>query len=304
MARFISRHIRIATMIAAALCVILCAGLAASATNHVIEGKYLGDSPEPQLPVVTPVARPRPKVATRPTKNGDQLIERNMFCAECAPEQEVAAPTTESGIPLTSLPIELVATSLAGNAEASFATIRNTQSSHQGAFFTADTIPGAGPIERISGTYVVFQNSETNRVEKVSLLSAGKTTTPITTTGRTSKAASGYEDRVKKIDEHTYEVEREIVQQFITDPTKLKIRPIPVQKDGKIVGIRLLGVRRNSPLLAIGLKNGDTVQTINGYDLSSPDKMLEAYAKVKDADNVTIGIQRRGKSVDMKYHLR
>ena len=303
MARFISRHFRVASMLAAALCVILCAGLAASAANHVIEGKYLGESPEPQLPEVAPVVK-KPKIATRRTKDGGQLIERNMFCAECAPQEEVVTTAEKGGIPLTALPIELVATSLAGNTEASFATIRNTQSSHQGAFFTGDAIPGAGPIERISATYVVFHNDQTRRVEKVSLLAAGQASKPVKTTTTAGRAASPYEDRVKKIDDHTYEVEREVVQQFITNPTKLNARAMPVQKDGKFNGIRIFGVRRNSPLMAIGIKNGDMVQAINGHDLSSPDKMLEAYAKVKDVDNLTISITRRGKPVEMKYHLR
>ena len=304
MSRFISRHIRITSLMVVTVCVILCAGLAARAANHVIEGKYLGESAESQLP---PIAhKRRGKAPVKRTKNGDQLVERNIFCSECAPVvEETPAAATSDGIPLTSLPIELLATSLAGNPEASFATIRNTQSSHQGAFFVGQSIPGAGPVEHINGTYVVFHNSAANRVEKVSLMSsmpvARKTATKVS--GAPAKS-SQYSDRVKKIDDFNYEVEREIVEQFLVNPAKLGARAAPLQKDGKIIGVRLFGVRRGSPLAAIGVKSGDAIQAINGYELTSIDKMLEAYEKLKSTDNFTVSMMRRGKPVEMRYQIR
>ncbi len=306
MSRFISRHIRITSIMVVTVCVILCAGLAARAANHVIEGKYLGESAESQLPPITH-KRPSKKAPPQQTKNGDQLVERNIFCSECAPvvEEVPAAATSDGQIPLTSLPIELLATNLAGNPKSSFATIRNTQSSHQGAFFMGQSIPGAGPVEQINGTYVVFQNRESNRLEKLSLMSAAPVAKkPAATIARRPAAASPYSERVKKINDTTYEVEREIVEQFLVNPAKVGARATPVQKDGKITGVRLFGVRRNSPLAAIGVKNGDSIHAINGYELTSIDKMLEAYEKLKSSDNFTVSMTRRGKPVEMRYQIR
>lgn len=43
-----------------------------------------------------------------------------------------------------------------------------------------------------------------------------------------------------------------------------------------------------------GLQNGDVLRTINGMDISSPDKALDAYSKMKGATQLVIAIERRG----------
>ena len=307
MARFISRHIRIASMSIAVLCVILCAGLAARAANHVIEGKYLGESADSPLPRIAPTSGRSVGGAQQRTKDGAELVERNMFCSECAlqPPAPDIVPENADEIPLTALPIELLATNLSGNSTASFATIRNTRSSHQGSFFTGNVIPGAGPIERVAGVYVVFRNNKTDRAERISLRSPPKNPArPATLSRQKPNTSSPYSERVKKIDDRTYAVERAIVQQVMANPTKLGARAIPAQKDGAIIGFRLYGMRRNSPLVAIGLRSGDTIRSINGYEFTSPDKMLEAYEKLKTADNLTVTVLRRGTPVEMRYQLQ
>ena len=48
-------------------------------------------------------------------------------------------------------------------------------------------------------------------------------------------------------------------------------------------------------LSIIGLQNGDTLLRINGHDVSSPDKALEAYTTIRGASSITLDIERRGK---------
>ena len=309
MARFLGLHIRLISMIGVIAVVILCAGLAASAANHVIEGKYLGDSLDTPDSALVPAATTgkRANQTAGRTKSSEQLIERNLFCAECTPAKDshVLDPVEPGGIPLTTLPLELIATSIASEARASFATIRNTRSEQQGAFAVGDAIPGAGPIELITGTYVVFQNLLTQRAEKVSLESqpAGSGASA-SGPASSADASSPYSDRVKQTGERSYEVDREIIGQVMANPAQLGARAVPAQSNGKITGIRLYGIRAGSPLTAIGLESGDTVQTINGYELTSPDKMLEAYQKLQTADNLSVMLLRKGESVEMRYQVR
>ena len=52
------------------------------------------------------------------------------------------------------------------------------------------------------------------------------------------------------------------------------------------------------------LKNGDVLQTVNGYTLSSPDKILEVYGKLKDSEQISIDVLRRGKARSFEYTIR
>jgi general secretion pathway protein C len=43
---------------------------------------------------------------------------------------------------------------------------------------------------------------------------------------------------------------------------------------------------------------------VNGYEMTSPDKALEVYTKVKSANNLSISITRRGQPVTMEYSIK
>ena len=71
-------------------------------------------------------------------------------------------------------------------------------------------------------------------------------------------------------------------------------RIVPEQENGKVVGIRLFGVRPDTLLGMLGMENGDRLQNINGFDMTSPEKALEAYARLRTADHLTVAGQPQG----------
>jgi general secretion pathway protein C len=74
--------------------------------------------------------------------------------------------------------------------------------------------------------------------------------------------------------------------------------------DGKTVGIRLFGVRPNTLLGTLGLQNGDRLETINGFEMASPEKALEAYARLRTANKLAIKITRRGQPVTLDFNIK
>jgi general secretion pathway protein C len=78
----------------------------------------------------------------------------------------------------------------------------------------------------------------------------------------------------------------------------------PVKVDGKLVGLRLSGIRADSLLGRLGWRDGDQVQSINGFLLTSPDKALEAYARLRTADHLVVRVVRGGKTLNLDYRIR
>src|SRR5204863_9771073 len=68
------------------------------------------------------------------------------------------------------LPLRLVATSVAPNEAMSFATVLNTTSNVEGAYWVGQEIPTAGPVVRVVGNHIDFENKTAHRVEGISLL--------------------------------------------------------------------------------------------------------------------------------------
>jgi general secretion pathway protein C len=81
-------------------------------------------------------------------------------------------------------------------------------------------------------------------------------------------------------------------------------RIVPETENGKTVGIRLFGVRSDSLLGLIGVENGDRLEKINGLDVASPERALEAYAKLRVADNLTVQVNRRGSPTNLEFHIK
>ncbi|MEM1026064.1 MAG: type II secretion system protein GspC [Myxococcota bacterium] len=111
---------------------------------------------------------------------------------------------------------------------------------------------------------------------------------------------------VQKTGDGEYTIAKEEIDNVLSNLNKLatQARIVPSFKDGKANGFKLFSIRPNSLYAKIGIKNGDVVQQINGYELNSPDKALEIYSKLKDASSISVDLLRRGKAKSLSYTIR
>ncbi len=291
--------------------------LAARGVSHILEGAFLSDSAElAEVDPPTPGEHP-PARETR-SKSGAMLAARNMFCASCVPEAQAAdteTPVDPSAVPITSLPLQLLATNVARKEEHSFATIRNTGTSFQGAYWKNYEIPGAGKVERIAGGYVDFHNADTNRIERISLLDTARPPAPPTppvvraelTPPSTDVPGIDLDGSIKKIAEGSYEIERALVNDLLANPMSVArgARIVPSSnKNGQPNGFKLYAVQSTSVFAKLGIRSGDTVTSVNGFDLSSPDNALEVYTKVREARNLSVSVIRRSEPMTLNYLIR
>ena len=112
--------------------------------------------------------------------------------------------------------------------------------------------------------------------------------------------------KIQKVSDTEFNVDRAVVDQILENQSTLmrSARIVPEKENGKVVGIRLLRVREDTLLGTLGLKNGDRVEKINGFDITSPDKALEAYARLRTAGNLSVSITRNGKPMTIDFNIR
>ena len=105
---------------------------------------------------------------------------------------------------------------------------------------------------------------------------------------------------------NNYEVQRATLDSLLGNMAVLSraARIVPEMKDGKSAGFRLFSIRPDGPFAKIGLQNGDVISAINGLEMTSPDKALEVYTKLKTANHLSVGLERNGQKVTKDYNIR
>ena len=236
------------------------------------------------------------------SKDGAQLALRDMFCSDCTPVPTAAtnvAAAAGDQIPLTTLPLSLLATNVALRDADSYATIINTENQKQGSYSLGDIIPGAGALKAIHFKFIDFENA--GHVERLVLQGA---TPPVVAVAAVEAPAGDGDEMdaavkagIKKIDDTHYEIDKALVDKVLANPMSVAkgARIVPAVKNGKPDGFKLYAIRPSSVYAKIGLTNGDTLSAINGMELTTADKALEVYTKLRDATSLEVSITRRGK---------
>lgn len=109
----------------------------------------------------------------------------------------------------------------------------------------------------------------------------------------------------KRSDTH-YEVKRSVVELILANPMTVArgARVVPSIKNGKANGFKLYAIRPSSVYAKVGIMNGDTVLSINGQALDSPDKALEVYTALRKAKSLKLEISRRGAPVTLRIDIK
>lgn len=118
---------------------------------------------------------------------------------------------------------------------------------------------------------------------------------------RNNKADKNNPKQINKISENEYEVERALLEDLLSDPTKIvqQARVIP-QDDG----LRFFGIRSNSIFWKIGIKNGDTLHSINNVALNDIERALGVFEELRDLNSFTINLTRAGQKHTYEYTVK
>jgi hypothetical protein len=107
---------------------------------------------------------------------------------------------------------------------------------------------------------------------------------------------------IEKTGESTWSIPKDVGRVFdFPRCAMVHVRVVPYFDNGKPAGFKIFAVRKKSLWAKLGFNNGDVIQSVNGKDISSPDKALEAYQALKTADKIEVAILRRGKPLKLTY---
>ena len=110
----------------------------------------------------------------------------------------------------------------------------------------------------------------------------------------------------RKIGSGAYVVDQARLQQTISNPGQMMTdaRLRPNVSGGKEEGFVLSEVKPGGIYDSLGLQNGDVLLKINEYDVSNPEKALQAFTALKGMERVQIDLIRSGSKMTMTYQIK
>ena len=123
---------------------------------------------------------------------------------------------------------------------------------------------------------------------------------------RRGKVPDEIASKIHRVSDTEYNIERSVVDEILDKQAELMryTRLRPVKAGDKTTGLKLSRIRKGTLLETLGLKNGDEIQTINGFELTNPQKALEAYGRLRTADRLTLTLVRKGKPVNVDFNIQ
>jgi type II secretory pathway component PulC len=102
-------------------------------------------------------------------------------------------------------------------------------------------------------------------------------------------------DAIEKVDGTHVKMPRATAEYVFGNPvaTMKGMHVFQARKNGQPAGLKVLSVRPSSVFAKIGLQTGDTIEDINGIEVTTPDKALEIFMKLQKVSDVAISVTRR-----------
>ncbi len=119
-------------------------------------------------------------------------------------------------------------------------------------------------------------------------------------------ATGGSIEGVTRTGKGRYELKQSLIDRVLEDPATVAkgARIVPSVRDGKPNGFKFYAIRPDSFFATLGILNGDTVTSINGMELTSADKALEVYTKLRESKKWEVVLQRKGKQTKHTYTIK
>ena len=279
-------------------------GTAVEATDDEDDEEDAVVEPEPVLAATADTRAAKRDYAKR------QLDAYNPFCPNCT---EATAVPAEGGAPVlasavqSALPLRLNATMEAIDPAHSLATIDDLERGIVGVYAAGDEIrPGVVLASIEGGRIMVRRGAALERIDlggSPPAVAAPEPKAPTTAAARkpVSKAVAMTDERVDCTNDTTCVVQRELIEEVFANPAAFasqapRLLPAP---DG---GFKLSGVK--GVVKQLGFKTGDRLLAVNGEELGGMDEAFGLVTKLRRASNVTVTIDRKGKTIDKQIEIK
>ena len=234
------------------------------------------------------------------------IKEKNIFNADhkippSLGEMQKGGISEDSNDPVpTSLPLNLVGTLVHGAPSMSVATVQVRGKKEVEPYKVGEEIKGMAEIKEIVREKVIFRNLRSRKLEYIKIKEDSRLKLGLASGGSATVAQTAPSDKTE------FTFKRDVINKHLENlPQVLQdAKAIPhVEPGGEIGGFKLVAIKPGSIYETLGLKRNDIIRGVNGESVDTPQKAMELYQALKNADNIQLQISRGGSDTTLNYSI-
>jgi general secretion pathway protein C len=109
--------------------------------------------------------------------------------------------------------------------------------------------------------------------------------------------------RARPVGPDRFEIDARTLDAVLSADVMLDARVVPSFAEGRATGFRVLSIRAGSFLSSLGVENGDVIRAIDGHEVTSVERALELYQRLREARHVTLELDRGGRALRRDYAI-
>ncbi len=222
----------------------------------------------------------------------DSVIQAHLFGRAGQTGQAIARRTGPVDAPETKLDLVLVGVYFAADVQQALAIIAPNRGDHQ-VYGVGDALPGGATVEEIHVDQVLLKRG--GRLEVLKLVKDGQL---LSDAKQSSEKTSAKPRTSRRVD---YRSNRQLARtleryqkQLRKDPMTLSnlARVQPVRDGDRLVGYKLSPGKDPRLLNRFGLRPGDVLVSVNGIELSGPEKIATVAEELSNAKDIDLEVLR------------
>jgi type II secretory pathway component PulC len=93
---------------------------------------------------------------------------------------------------------------------------------------------------------------------------------------------------------------------IVSSPGELagEARMVAAVKGGSPAGVKVYAIEPSSLWASLGYESGDRIHTVGGAEITTVDGARDALEQLRDATEIVVELERRGRDVALRYQVR
>ena len=259
-----------------------------------------------ESPVTEFVSTEKSSVTKARLEDFKTITQRNLFDSNAKPqtleEPSQSSPGDTKTQAVAPRKVDLVLLGTVAGGESPLAVIRDDKD--VAVYRVGSSLPGALTLVSVERDRATAKSASGQEVVLELLVEEIKErTTARRSAPRTRQAVDS--PNIIELGENSWQIPREEAEKARSNLNALlkTARMVPKIEDGATVGFTIVNIQPGTFLDMLGLKVGDVLVQINQVELNSPEKALQIFQQVREANNLSLGLLRNGSRQTFEYTI-
>jgi general secretion pathway protein C len=240
----------------------------------------------------------------KPLTYYEAVGKRNLFDIKTKTSENIEPVNLES-LEQTELKLKLWGTVIGTPENKSYAVIEDTQYKIQTLYHQGDAVQDAVIKMILRGKVVLRVNDRDEILEMEKVQGDGSEAASLFVgpemMGMPPERAMEGSPLSQKVSLDRAEIAKAMVN--LTDLMQ-QVKITPNFNNGEPEGFRLSGIKTDSLVRKMGLRNGDVIMGVNGNPIQTMEDAMGFYQQLGGADNVSLQIKRRGRERNIEFNIK